>query len=287
MENTSQVPNRVWKEKPAGPEQLALEEMFHSGNITVYATPESVQQSNKLFHGFPSRIFNAHFRKTKAKLGEYRTILHSFCDLSVVENHFFVTVSVAKGFPGGIVPNNPDSGKIPELGRQVSPPIATRTPPETSEHVEIVNPPYTSWTYTDHNNKTDYVCVAINIFSGSEEITFNINDDGLSITAQFTWPNALIDPAIMFEEKLKSNATSMHHPMIHAMTTKLLQTGITEGKLPRGEWKIPLPIKVRREVTSYSMSKIVRGSAKILFLRFTAYQNDVIIENANRTMRFD
>lgn len=65
--------NKIWKERPPGPEQLLLEEMFENGSIAVYAMPESVRQSHNLFKSFSPRIFAAHFRKTKARLGEFRT----------------------------------------------------------------------------------------------------------------------------------------------------------------------------------------------------------------------
>lgn len=40
---------RQWKEKPPGPEQLLLDDMFESGSITAAATPESVRQSTLTF----------------------------------------------------------------------------------------------------------------------------------------------------------------------------------------------------------------------------------------------
>lgn len=65
---------KVWKEKPPGPEQLLLNEMFEDGSISANSTPESARKSNKLFENFTPRVFAAHFRKTKARYGEFRMI---------------------------------------------------------------------------------------------------------------------------------------------------------------------------------------------------------------------
>lgn len=65
---------KVWKEKPPGPEQLLLNEMFEDGSISPTAIPESVRKSNKIFENFTPKVFAAHFRKTKARYGEFGTI---------------------------------------------------------------------------------------------------------------------------------------------------------------------------------------------------------------------
>lgn len=65
--------NKIWKERPPGPEQILLEEMFENGSITAAATAESVRQSSNLFKMFSPKVFAVHFRKTKAKLGEFGT----------------------------------------------------------------------------------------------------------------------------------------------------------------------------------------------------------------------
>lgn len=62
---------KVWKEKPPGPEQCLLDEMFESGSITEVATPDSVRQSTPMFRAFSAKVFATHFRKTKARLGEF------------------------------------------------------------------------------------------------------------------------------------------------------------------------------------------------------------------------
>lgn len=63
--------NIVWKERPPGAEQLLLEDMFENGSITDGATAEAVRQSSDVFKRFTSKVSAAHFRKTKAKMGEF------------------------------------------------------------------------------------------------------------------------------------------------------------------------------------------------------------------------
>lgn len=71
-----QIGQKLWKERPPGPEQLLLEEMFGNGSITSAATPESVRHSSDMFKQFSSKVFAVHFRKTKARFGEFGTFLN-------------------------------------------------------------------------------------------------------------------------------------------------------------------------------------------------------------------
>lgn len=60
---------KQWKETPPGPEQKELERLFKAKLIKPEDTIQDVRNSNPLFKQFSSRIFSAHFRKTRAKLG--------------------------------------------------------------------------------------------------------------------------------------------------------------------------------------------------------------------------
>lgn len=154
--------------------------------------------------------------------------------------------------------------------------------------VEIVNPPYTMWKYTDRVLKNDYVCVVVNIFTGCKSVTFDISDDGLKITVRLAWASALHTPEQMFNEALTKKTLSVDSPMLHAMAAALMDSGVTEDSEPVVQMVIALPCKVRREVTSYSMEKLTYETTKMMFIKLMAYQNDVIIDQAsNRTMKFD
>lgn len=86
-----QYTNKVWKEKPPGPEQLLLEEMFGNGSITTYATAENVRLTSDMFKDFSPRIFAAHFRKTRARMGEFR-MFHTFNEmLRLTTNNFYIS----------------------------------------------------------------------------------------------------------------------------------------------------------------------------------------------------
>lgn len=88
--------NKVWKEKPPGPEQLLLEEMFGNGSITKYATPESVRLSSDMFKEFSPKTFAAHFRTTKAKMGEFR-MFYMFNPLISYDSKQKILYSVSTG----------------------------------------------------------------------------------------------------------------------------------------------------------------------------------------------
>lgn len=288
-----QQTTRIWKEKPPGEEQLLLEGMFRNGSITAYATAESVRLSSAVFNGIPTKTFAVHFRKTKANMGEYRTA--QMFHFSIAYDSIFiplVSVTHARNIPNGVIPPSPPSAKnaicnIPELAGKSNSSTSNKRPATFEVPVEIVNPPYHTWQYTDHDAKTGYVCVAINIFTGSSSISFDITEDGLRIVVRFAWPTAMYSAAEMFAAELEDGTIPKHHPMIHAMSSTMLDLGVTENSKPEGQWIINLPCEVRREVTSYKMSKIQSGTTKIMFLRFEAYQNDAIIDQANRTLTFD
>lgn len=58
---------KTWKE--SGPEQRELEKLFEKKIIDESDSPNEIRLKNPMFRGFSQRVFNAHFRKTKAKLG--------------------------------------------------------------------------------------------------------------------------------------------------------------------------------------------------------------------------
>ncbi|KAG4077147.1 hypothetical protein HA402_016134 [Bradysia odoriphaga] len=267
--------NKVWKEKPAGPEQLLLNEMFETGCISGAATAEAVRKSRDMFKDFSAQVFGTHFRKTKARYGE------------------FVSEGGIKGIPSGVVPETKDekpSNLIAELGSYAPPSLTKRSRSNNSASVvgaSIFNPPYRTWIYTDHQLKSNFVAVAISIFTGSKSITFDVSDDGLKVIAKFSWPSAMHDPDQMFKGLIREKVITAHDAMIHAMASDMLDSGMTETSKLEGEWIIPLPCKVRRETSSYKLRKITYETTTMLFITLTAYQDDVIIENANRTMTFD
>lgn len=214
----------------------------------------------------------------------------------MIRHGYLVSVSNIRipGFPSGVIPPSPKKDNtgsgicsIGELGTNGAPPTAKRSRSNSNKsEVEIINPPYTTWVYTDHELKNDFVCVALTIFAGSKSMTFDVSEDGWKVIVKYAWPSPMHNPTQMFQQSIRNRTLSLHHPMIHALTSHLLENGITENSKPEGQWVIPLPLQVRREVTSYTMTKIAFESTNIMMLKFTAYQNDVIIENANRTMTF-
>ncbi|KAJ6633970.1 hypothetical protein Bhyg_02713 [Pseudolycoriella hygida] len=271
--------SKVWKKKPPGPEQLLLDEMFENGSITAAATAESVRQSTEVFKQFSAKVFAVHFRKTRARLGEY-------------VSDFAAPIP---NIPGGVIP--PGDVKlnaagwlpqIPELGSNNTPTSTKRAHTEKSAPVaEMVNPPYRTWKYTDHSMQTEFVCVAINIFTGCKSVTFDVSEDGLKLIVTFSWAVAMHTSKLMFFDAIRKNILTTDHPMLHAMTSSLLEAGITENSTPEGKWIIPLPCKFRREVSSYKIEKLSYETTNMIFIKLTAYQNELIIHLANRTITFD
>lgn len=240
------------------------------------------------------RVFHRKFSlpisgKRKRDWDSFVCFIKPFTDF-FINKKFLLSVSNTTKIPGGVCPESSLSGKkgtIPELGSALQQSAKRPHTESTESSVEIFNPPHTTWVYTDYQLKTDFVCVAINIFSGTKAISFDISEDGLQVIVKFAWATAMYHCAEMFADELKDGNTTTDHPMIHALSTHLVKIGMSEDAEPEGHWTVSLPCKVRREVTSYKMSKISSGTTRIFFIRFTAYQSDVIIEQAKRKMSFD
>lgn len=62
-------PSLLWKSTPPGPEQLELNRLFESGEISAKDSAMKVRLSYPIFRGFSPRVFGLHFRKTKALYG--------------------------------------------------------------------------------------------------------------------------------------------------------------------------------------------------------------------------
>lgn len=58
-----------WKESPPGPAQRELNQLFQNGLVKAADTPNMIRLKYPIFMQYTPRIFAAHFRKTKAKLG--------------------------------------------------------------------------------------------------------------------------------------------------------------------------------------------------------------------------
>lgn len=180
--------------------------------------------------------------------------------------------------------------QIPELGSNEKP-AAKRSLLDKSEAPlavpEIVNPEYSIWKYTDHERKNDYVCVTINTCTGNKSVSFDVTDDGMKLIVRFAWSPAMHDPMKMFKVSLDEGTITKEHPMLHAMSSAFLDSGVTESSSPTSQWIIPLPCRVRREVSSYVMAKLTYESTRMVYIKLAAFQNDVIIEQANRTMSLE
>lgn len=185
--------------------------------------------------------------------------------------------------------DNPVKG-IPELGS--SDKSAAKRPHvdkmETPLAVpEIVNPEYSIWRYTDHGMKDDFVCVTINTCTGGRSVSFDVTEDGMKLIVRFVWSPAMHDPMKMFHQQIADETITVENPMLHAMASAFLNSGVTENSMPVSQWIIPLPCRVRREVSSYVMTKLTYKTTTMVHIKLTTYQHDVIIEQANRTMSLE
>lgn len=69
LDTDEDVPSKMWRANPPGPEQKELNRMFEKGIIGVTDTPAKVRSRTPMFMAFPPKTFSLHFRTTKARLG--------------------------------------------------------------------------------------------------------------------------------------------------------------------------------------------------------------------------
>lgn len=78
------------------------------------------------------------------------------------------------------------------------------------------------------------------------------------------------------------------HPKIHAMTTFLLKNNITENTIPKGKIFIRLPIRVQREVGTWTAKPVKKADgSKVLLIELTGFQESFIIKDAYTKINFD
>lgn len=157
--------------------------------------------------------------------------------------------------------------------------------------VEYVNPPVTAWVYTDIEQKCKFVNVATPIISGTKDLNFKISDDGMKVTINFSWPVAIYQPKELFSNEINDDPLKgipVTHPKIHTLSTQLLAEGISEKSIPRGKMIVSLPIKVQREVGSWTKKAVTKpDGTRIVLLQFKGYQENLIINDADTRLIFE
>lgn len=179
----------------------------------------------------------------------------------------------------------PENGAIAELGNstEVSQTSSSKT---ISDHKKIVTDiPHMTWVYTDHDKKCDIVCVAIAAISGSTDISFGISEDGMTVFVYYTWPTPLFSPKELFKKKLVGNVT-MDHPEIYSFASRLTELEWSEKSKPKGVITVSLPVKVQREVDTWTREGIKCDNTNIILLKFKAFQKKLAIEDADTSITF-
>lgn len=199
--------------------------------------------------------------------------------------YFFFTVNTNR---------NAEDLSIPELGATSS--VAGNNVVDTAiddednhkeTNTEFVNPPSLSWVYTDLDLKCTFVNVVLPIISGSKDIHFNISEDGMQVVINYSWSPFIYIPKELFAHEI-NNEILATHPKIHSLSMQLLESGITEKSIPRGKIIVTLPIKVQREVGSWTKKTESKSDGtKIVFLQFKGYQEKQIIKDADTSLVFD
>lgn len=159
---------------------------------------------------------------------------------------------------------------------------------KSESSIDFDNAPCVTWIYMDNVSKCDYVCVAVPIISGSQDISFALSENGMALMINYTWPSALFTPMKLFHDELTKiqDPLTLNHPKVHALTLRLLECEITEKSRPKGCITVALPKEVQREIGTWKKCAITSNDTKIIMLEFKAYQKNRIINDADTSIVF-
>lgn len=108
----------------------------------------------------------------------------------------------------------------------------------------------------------------------------------MKVTVHFTWPEGIYNPAILFREKIQAKLFTLTHPMVHAFGSQMIREGNTVNSSPAGYITIELPRQVKREPSSLTFESIKQPEGSVCMIRFTAYQNELFVVEADTSFHF-
>ncbi|KAJ6636938.1 hypothetical protein Bhyg_09664 [Pseudolycoriella hygida] len=141
-----------------------------------------------------------------------------------------------------------------------------------------------TWVHYDNVEKVDIVNVVLPVISGSENVDFNLSEDGMMLIIDFTRPTLIVVPRVLFCRK--ANSVPMTHPRISAMSAELVKQAISEKAKPTGCIIVRLPVKVQREVGTWEYEGMRMNDTDAILFSFKAFQKRAVIEDANTKVTF-
>lgn len=124
--------------------------------------------------------------------------------------------------------------------------------------------------------------------SGSEDITFVLSDDGMSLSVNYVWPAVMLKPRELFQNYILENGRRVHmeHPMVYAFQNRLTECELSQKSKPEASLIIPLPLKVQSELKTYKSLALESADTEFAMLEFLAFQNKKILRDADNTIKF-
>lgn len=145
-----------------------------------------------------------------------------------------------------------------------------------------------AWHYTDHNSQKDMVCVAVPTVTGSRDISFVISEDGMTLFVDFVWPLPLLDPNELFVDVTNEEGSplSMSDPKVYGFRNHLVECELSEKSRPVSSLVINLPLRVLRELGTYTKVGLTCGDTRIAMLEFTGFQKQKVLRDADNSIIF-
>lgn len=155
-------------------------------------------------------------------------------------------------------------------------------PDDTEDAITFKNPPVMTWVHYDNEEKVDIVNMALPVISGSENVDFNLSEDGSKLIVNYTWPTLITVPRVLFCRKVQNMPLS--HLRINGMSAKLVKREISEKSKPTGSIIVRLPMKVQREVYFEGMQM---NNTDAILINFKAFQKKTVIDDANTKVKIE
>jgi hypothetical protein len=155
-----------------------------------------------------------------------------------------------------------------------------------TDGVTFQNPPIIKWSYYDHDDQVTKLFVAVDNPAGSENPCFDFNENGDTIFIDSSWTSVLFTPDELFQDELYSQQTTIYHPKIQSLKTVLKLNKITKKSCPKQRIKIPLGMKVVKEKGNWKIKPVMMNNSKVMLLEFKGFQENEVLEEADKTCSF-
>lgn len=135
--------------------------------------------------------------------------------------------------------------------------------------------------YRDPDTKNEICIIAVAMFAGATNISFELTEDCRKIKIYFEWPNGMFTIKDIF--KSFDPPVPNYHPRYLALENALERYRKSLDTIPNGVIHVRLPIPVQN-ISSTWFKKLINtdGGSLIVFIELTGYQKQYTIKKEDK-----